>query len=164
MSTPPKEKLEIRINSIDYSGSIVDGPGVRTILFVQGCLQRCEGCHNQSTWDIEGGQLRSIEEIVQELKEKCSNKKITISGGEPLLQYPAILELVKKLPNFNMALYTGYEFEDVPKEILPYLKYIKVGRFEKESRTTITPFIGSGNQKFIDLKAGGDKAFEINTV
>ena len=143
--------MKIVINTIDYSGSIVDGPGIRTVLFVQGCIRRCEECHNPSTWNVEEGIELDVEEIIQKLKEKCINKKVTISGGEPLLQFPAVLELVKNLENFNIVLYTGFELEEVPREILKYINYIKVGRYIKKIRTTILPFIGSKNQKFIKI-------------
>ena len=151
--------MKIVINSIDYSGSIVDGPGIRTVLFVQGCKRKCEDCHNPSTWDIDKGKKFDIEDIVEDLRKKCLNKKLTISGGEPLLQYPAILELVKSLDDFNIILYTGFEFDYVPKDILHYLEYIKVGKYIKEKRSTIIPFMGSNNQKFIELR--GEK-IEIN--
>ncbi|KKM05970.1 hypothetical protein LCGC14_1748740 [marine sediment metagenome] len=144
--------MKIVINSIDYGGSIVDGPGLRTVLYIQGCKRRCEECHNPSTWDIEGGIELDVEEIVKELNEKCINKKITISGGEPLLQFLAVLKLVKKLKDFNIVLYTGFDIEEIPEEILKYIKYIKVGKYIKEKRTTILPFIGSKNQKFIKLR------------
>lgn len=144
--------VKLNINSIDYRGSIVDGPGVRTVLFVQGCTRRCEGCHNPNTWNMYSGKRITIEDLVKELNEKCINRKITISGGEPLLQYPAVLNLVKSLTNFDIAVYTGFDFEDVPSEILKYLNYIKVGSFRKEEMSTIIPYIGSKNQKFITLK------------
>ena len=144
--------MKININSIDYSGSIVDGPGVRTVLFVQGCEKHCKGCHNPSTWDKNQGTLIDIEDIINELREKCHNKKLTISGGEPLLQYDVILELVLQIQDFDIALYTGLELSDVPTKILKYIKYIKVGRYIKDKHTTITPYIGSTNQKFIQLK------------
>ncbi len=63
------------------------------------------------------------------------------------------------LDDFNIVLYTGSEFDDIPKEIFQYLDYIKVGEYVKEKRSTIIPFMGSNNQKFIKLK--GEK-FEIN--
>lgn len=151
--------MKIVINSIDYSGSIVDGPGIRTVLFVQGCKRKCEDCHNPSTWDIDKGKEFDIEDIVEDLRKKGLNKKLTISGGEPLLQYLAILELVKSLDDFNIVLYTGFEFDDVPKEILHYLDYIKVGKYIKEQRSTIISFMGSNNQKFIELRGG---KIEIN--
>lgn len=153
--------MNIRINKIKYLGSIVDGPGVRTVLFVQGCNRGCEECHNPSTWDFEGGNKVNVVDLVKELNERCINKKLTITGGEPILQYAAILELVKSLTNFNIVIYTSFKYEDVPPEILKYIDYIKVGLFIKEKRTTIMPYIGSKNQKFISLK-GKDKLNENN--
>lgn len=148
--------MEMRINSIDYSGSIVDGPGIRTVLYLQGCHQHCEGCHNPGTWDINGGKKVTIDSLVEEILDKSMTKKITISGGEPLLQVEAVLELSKKLKskNFNITLYTGYELEHVPNEILEYLDYIKVGRYEKDKRSTTVDYIGSTNQRFIKLRGG----------
>jgi anaerobic ribonucleoside-triphosphate reductase activating protein len=151
--------VKLIINSIDYRGSIVDGPGIRTVLFLQGCEQKCPDCHNPSTWDIKNGKGLCTDEIAEDLRKNCLNKKLTISGGEPLLQFPAVLNLVKKLDDFNIVLYTGFEFKDVPKEILQYIDYIKVGNYIKEQRSTIIPFIGSKNQKFIELKSGKN---EIN--
>ncbi|MHA2143120.1 MAG: 4Fe-4S single cluster domain-containing protein [Candidatus Thorarchaeota archaeon] len=145
--------MEITINSIDYSGSIVDGPGIRTVLFVQGCKQRCRDCHNPSTWDINAGKTVPVNELVSELQSKSKNRKLTISGGEPLLQVPAVLELVRALDDFNIVLYTGFEIEDVPKELLDHLDYIKVGSYDKEKHCTTVDYIGSMNQRFINLRS-----------
>ncbi len=144
--------MKLNINTIDFRGSIVDGPGVRTVLFTQGCNRRCKGCHNPSTWDKERGKWIEIKEIIKQLREECKNQKLTISGGEPLLQIEGILTLIKNLPDFNITLYTGYSIEEVPKELLNHLNYIKVGPYEEEKKTTIIPYIGSTNQKFINLK------------
>ncbi len=143
--------MEITINSIDYSGSIVDGPGIRTVLFVQGCQQRCEGCHNRSTWDINAGLTVPVSELASELQSRSLNRKLTISGGEPLLQAPAVLELVTALDDFNIVLYTGFELEDVPKKLTDHLDYIKVGNYDKEKFCTTIDYVGSTNQRFIDL-------------
>jgi len=142
------------INSIDYTGSIVDGPGIRTVLFVQGCDHQCIGCHNEDTWDIAKGRSVSINSLVNEFRENVSNKKLTISGGEPLLQYSVVLELLKKLKDFNVVLYTGFEFENVPSEILNYLDYIKVGKYISNKRCTTIPYVGSSNQRFICIGRG----------
>jgi anaerobic ribonucleoside-triphosphate reductase activating protein len=144
--------MKIVLNSIDYTSSVVDGPGIRTLLFVQGCELRCPGCHNISTWDIRKGMIVDTEDLIAELRTKVLNKKLTISGGEPLMQYRAVHELVQGLVDFDIALYTGFELEDVPKEILEYLRYIKVGKFIQEKRSTIIPYVGSSNQNFIDLR------------
>lgn len=144
--------MKIVINSINYSGSIVDGPGIRTVVYLQGCEQRCLGCHNPNTWDIGKGISMDTHDLVKTLQVNVINKKLTISGGEPLQQYSAILEVLKGLPDFNIVLYTGFEFEDVPKEILKHVHYIKAGKYIHEKRCTDISYIGSTNQKFINLK------------
>ncbi len=143
--------MNIRINSIDYRGSIVDGPGIRTVLFVQGCKQRCNSCHNPSTWDLNAGESVSVADLADEIRTKSPNKNLTISGGEPLLQVPAVLELIKLLNDFNIVMYTGYELEEVPDEILPYIDYLKVGKYDKEKHCTTIAYIGSENQQFINI-------------
>ena len=149
--------MKLNINSIDFQGSIVDGPGIRTVIFLQGCNRRCDGCHNPDTWDIKKGNQVEIDDLINELNSKCLNKKITISGGEPLLQYIGVLHLVKQLPEYNIVLYTGFDLNEVPHEILNYLDYIKVGPYQKDKRTTIEPYIGSRNQKFLKLNKKGKK-------
>ena len=143
----------MRINSIRYNNSVVDGPGIRTVLFMQGCDLHCKGCQNRSTWDIEKGKKVDIAELVNELKKKVFNKKITISGGEPLMQEEALIELVTKLNdlNFDIALYTGHTKDEVPSEIIQKLKYLKTGNFIQELKTTIKPFVGSENQIFEEV-------------
>lgn len=132
--------------------SLCDGYGYRTVLFLQGCNLRCPGCQNPSTWDINKGTLIDVKELASILREKCFNKKLTISGGEPLLQTESLLELLEKLKDFDLCLYTGHELGEVPQKILKYLKYIKVGSFKKELKTTLKPFVGSTNQEFIEVK------------
>ena len=142
----------LRINSIMNNPSLCDGYGYRTVLFLQGCNLRCPGCQNPSTWDINKGMLIDVIELADILRKKCFNKKLTISGGEPLLQTEPLIELLKELQDFDLCLYTGHEFEEVPEEILKYLKYIKVGSFKEELKTTIKPFVGSINQQFLEVK------------
>ena len=143
----------MRVNSIIYNNSHVDGPGIRTVLFMQGCNLHCKGCHNKSTWDINKGIERDIDDLVEELNKNVFNKKITISGGEPLFQKDALVELIDKLydKGFDIALYTGHIREDVPEEIIPKLKYLKTGQFVEELKTTIKPFVGSSNQIFEEV-------------
>ena len=87
------------IHSIETCGT-VDGPGIRYVIFTQGCLLRCQFCHNADTWEIGTGNQMSVEEIMNDLEGylpfiKASNGGITVSGGEPLLQIPFLLELFK---------------------------------------------------------------------
>lgn len=98
------------------------------------------------------GKSVPVSELANEIRNKSISRKLTISGGEPLLQTPAILELVKELDDFDIVLYTGYELEDVPKELLDHLDCIKVGKYEKNKRCTTVDYAGSTNQRFIPLR------------
>ncbi len=121
-------------------------------MYLQGCNTRCDGCHNQTTWDINNGISIDVESLANELIAKITNKKLTISGGEPLMQQKAIIELLRLLKGFSIALYTSKQLKDVPKELKAKLDYIKVGKFNIDKITTVMPYIGSSNQKFIYLK------------
>lgn len=144
----------MRINSIRYNNSVVDGPGIRTVLFMQGCDLHCKGCQNQSTWDINKGKEIDVNDLVDKLNKKVFNKKITISGGEPLMQKEALIELVSQLNDlgFDIVLYTGHQKEDVPSILMKKIKYLKTGSFIQELKTTIDPFVGSKNQVFEEIK------------
>ena len=141
----------IYINSIMKNPSLCDGLGYRTVLFLQGCDLQCIGCQNKSTWDLTKGIKKDVKVLAQELREKCFNKELTISGGEPLMQTSALRELLEELKDLDLCLYTGHELNEVPQSILTYLKYIKVGRFVQELRTTTKPFVGSSNQRFMEV-------------
>ena len=88
-----------RVHSIE-TGSAVDGPGLRTVVFLQGCPLRCKFCHNPDTWDFSGGQERSAEEIAQtalRLKRFYGLKGgVTFSGGEPLAQPELLHDIAKR--------------------------------------------------------------------
>ena len=144
----------MRINSIRYNNSVVDGPGIRTVLFMQGCDLHCKGCQNKSTWNINKGIEIDVDDLINELNKKVFNKKITISGGEPLMQKEALIELINKLSNlgFDIALYTGHQKEDVPIILIEKIKYLKTGNFIQKLKTTIKPFVGSENQVFEEVK------------
>lgn len=88
------------IHSIETLGT-VDGPGIRYVIFTQGCLLRCQFCHNADTWEIGTGKVVSVPEIMDDLMSylpfiQASGGGITVSGGEPLLQIPFLLELFKE--------------------------------------------------------------------
>ena len=148
--------MTIRVNSIVYNKSVVDGPGIRTVVFLQGCDIHCNGCHNPLTWDPNGGVDYDLNDLVHELDEKSFNKKITISGGEPLLQTEAVSDLLDKLDGFDVCLYTGRDISEIPESILSKLSYVKYGPYCEEHRCTNVPFIGSTNQTFVALR-GSEK-------
>jgi pyruvate formate lyase activating enzyme len=88
------------VHSIETFGT-VDGPGIRYVIFLQGCLLRCQFCHNADTWEIGTGKQMSVEEIMHDLTSylpfiDASDGGITVSGGEPLLQISFLLELFKE--------------------------------------------------------------------
>lgn len=146
--------MDIVINSIKYNNSLVDGPGIRTIIFMQGCNLHCKGCQNKSTWDINKGIKLDIDELVDNLINKSINKKITISGGEPLLQLDSLKYLIYKLNEnrFDITLYTGHEKSNVPLDIINNIKYLKTGSFKEELKTSIKPYVGSSNQIFEEVE------------
>ena len=144
--------MVVYINSIKFNRSLVDGPGVRTVVFFQGCDLHCKGCQNPSTWEMKNGTEMTTEELVMILKKEVINKKVTFSGGEPLMQVDALINIVKKLEGFDIAVYTGREFEEVPQELLDNITYIKTGSFKEELKSTVKPYVGSTNQEFRRVK------------
>ena len=146
------EENYVYINSISENESLVDGPGLRTVVYFQGCTRACPGCHNPSTWSLSCGKRFSLDELIQTLENKAKNKKVTLSGGDPLLQSKALLKLLRRMQEYDVCLYTGGEENDVPEELKKLLRYLKVGPYEKSKRTTTTPFVGSTNQVLIDLR------------
>lgn len=95
------ENLTGRIHSFETLGA-VDGPGIRFVLFMQGCPLRCKYCHNRDTWDLKGGKEYTVDEIFSKiLRYKnyfiTSNGGVTVSGGEPLLQPDFLIELFTRL-------------------------------------------------------------------
>lgn len=100
-----KNDLDLRyyakVHSIESFGT-VDGPGIRFVLFLQGCNLQCKYCHNRDTWDINNGEYKSLDEIFERImhyKNYIKNGGVTCTGGEPLLQFPFLIELFKKLKN-----------------------------------------------------------------
>jgi len=98
--------MEGRIHSVETSG-MVDGPGIRYVIFTQGCLLRCQYCHNPDSWDREAGKLESVSSLIEDIKKytpymKHSNGGVTVSGGEPLLQLDFLIELFKELKKLGI--------------------------------------------------------------
>lgn len=148
-----KSEEKIRLNTIAPC-SVCDGPGIRMVLFLQGCQKRCRGCHNPATWDTDGGQVWQITKLVEYVCKNAPTKRITISGGEPLEQADALYGFLLALDSknsFDTALYTSYEITEIPPKIIEHLDYIKTGPYIEELRTTVIPFVGSSNQRFYKL-------------
>lgn len=96
-----------KVHSIESFGT-VDGPGIRFTLFLQGCHLQCKYCHNRDTWDINGGEYKSVDEIFEKIKKYKnyivpSGGGVTVTGGEPLLQVKFLIELFKKLKSEGIS-------------------------------------------------------------
>ena len=144
--------------------SVVDGAGVRTTVFFQGCDFHCVGCHNGTTHDKNGGTLTSALDIYREIYGSKLAGGVTFSGGEPFLQEEALLALVKvcKAKGRNIVIYTGHEAEELltvcsaekarlRREILKYVDTVITGRFVQELKTAEKPFVGSSIQEIYEL-------------
>ena len=155
--------------------SIVDGPGIRFVVFTQGCSHRCPGCHNPQTHDPEGGNWISTDRLLEEIGKNPMLKGVTFSGGEPFEQPGPLAELTRGILDMGLDLisYSGYTFEELLQmgEEDPDLRYILEncrmiidGRFQEDKKTLALPFRGSTNQRLVDvqasLKAGETVVFE----
>lgn len=138
--------------------SLVNGPGVRYVLFCQGCNHHCFGCQNPDTWSLDGGTDVSVESIYEEISKIKYLDGITLSGGDPLLQYESLIQLLTELKplNLNIWCYTGFTYNEVlnspMKKILPLLDVLVDGRFELDKKLENLLYRGSTNQKIIDVK------------
>ncbi len=151
----------IRLSGI-IEESIVDGPGIRYVIFTQGCLKRCYQCHNEETHALDGGYEQKLDEIVEAWRKNPLIKGITLSGGEPFLQADQCLHLIKKAKetNLNVIIYSGYYYEELLKfpspsikQILDQSDYLIDGPFEYRLKNLNLLFRGSTNQRIIDLQA-----------
>ena len=129
--------MNIRIAG-EISESIVDGPGIRYVVFTQGCPHHCVGCHNPETHDFDKGTSIDVDEISSRFAKHPYMSGLTISGGEPFAQKSAILSLIKGFKNIfpkkNILIYTGYTFEQLKafadpeiNEILSLADYLDYG-------------------------------------
>lgn len=155
----------IRVQNIMHS-SAVDGTGFRDVLFVNYCPHKCEGCHNQQTWDYENGTDMTVQEVFDSLTES-SITNVTFSGGEPFCQPKALTNLAKMLKGVGKTIwaYSGFTFEQLmskpeTKELLELCDVLVDGKFIKAEAKLNMRFKGSENQRIIDVK----KSLEQNKV
>lgn len=148
--------------------SVVDGTGIRVVVFLQGCNLRCDGCHNPSLQPMEGGREISEEEMVDLILASVTalHRGVTFSGGEPTLQADSLFKVISMLkarePRLDIWVYTGRVFEEVKD--LPVMKLIDVlvdGPFIKARKTMTLPFRGSSNQRIIDVQKSLASGFVV---
>ncbi len=148
---------------LDLSGivsdSIVDGPGIRTTIFSQGCPHHCKGCHNPETWEFGTGTQTEEERLLQIVLENPLCRGVTFSGGEPFAQAEGFSKLAKLLKEkgYEVASYSGYTFEqllsgtDAQRELLRNIDILIDGPFLLKERSLELSFRGSKNQRILDV-------------
>ena len=155
--------MKIRLAGEMITDSIVDGEGIRSVIWCQGCIHNCLGCHNPETHPFDGGFLKDVSEICDEIASLEFQDGITLSGGDPFCQVNACLEIAKFCQGIglNVWCYTGYKIEDLlkrskkEKNIKEFLENIDVlvdSPFILELKSYNVPFRGSSNQRLIDSK------------
>lgn len=139
-------------------GTSVDGPGLRTSIYIAGCNHHCPQCHNPHTWDFNAGKEMTVEEIMEVIE--CNGFNVTLTGGDPLFSIPQIAPLVKAVneAGYTIWLYTGYTFEQALRlpgfeTLLPLLEAVVDGPFDNDLRDITLPFRGSSNQRVIDVRS-----------
>lgn len=141
--------------------SIVDGPGIRTTFFAQGCPHRCPGCHNPETWTFEGGTAMDPETALRAVRSNPLCRGVTFSGGEPFAQAEGFAALARALRErgFEVASYSGYTFEQLlngtpaQRELLSTIDVLIDGPFLLAERSLELVFRGSRNQRILDVPA-----------
>lgn len=156
-----KEEV-IRLSGL-INDSIVDGPGIRFVVFTQGCPHHCPGCHNEHTWDFSGGQDYKISEVIRQIEANPILKGVTFSGGEPFMQSDKCVLIAEHVRQrgLDVVAYTGFTLEELmklaekDKNIMDFLLLIDIlidGRFDISKRDLTLKYVGSSNQRVIDLK------------
>lgn len=151
------DNLSIQIVDI-VPGTSVDGPGLRTSIYVAGCRHHCAECHNPQTWDFSAGTPMTVSEIMAVVEENGFN--VTLTGGDPLYSIPQLLPLMKEIHDagYSIWLYTGFTFEQAlqlpgASELLQYVEAVVDGQFEIDKRDISLLFRGSSNQRIIDVQS-----------
>ena len=152
--------MKIRLAADLQTDSIVDGLGIRTVIWTQGCSHNCPNCHNPGTHDFNGGELVDIEDVIEVIEDLSGQDGVTFSGGDPMFQPKQCALLAKKIHELGMNVwaYTGFTFEELlekgSKDTLEFLSEIDVlidGKFEPSKKSLDLQFRGSSNQRIIDV-------------
>lgn len=152
--------MKIRLASELTRDSVVDGPGLRTVLWCQGCGHACPECHNPATHDMAAGRDFDTAALIEELLAIEWQSGVTFSGGEPMLQAKACSQIAQALKahNINVWCYSGFTFEELLaqpacREFLQYIDVLVDGRFLPAQKSYDLAFRGSANQRIIDVPA-----------
>ena len=156
--------MKIQIAGI-MKESIVDGPGIRLVIFTQGCPHHCRGCHNPKTWNLTGGITMDTNDFEKYLTNPLLTG-ITLSGGEPFIQQDACIKLADAAHGRGLTVwcYTGYIFEQIKNvrnyaggRLIDHVDVLVDGKFEQDKKSLNLLFRGSSNQRIIDVKKSMDR-------
>lgn len=142
------------------SDSIVDGPGIRTTVFSQGCPHHCPGCHNPETWAFGCGTKLPVEAVMEIVQSNPLCRGVTFSGGEPFAQAEPFAKLASLLKEkgYEIASYSGYTFEELlrgteaQRKLLSSIDILIDGRFILAEKSLEIAFRGSKNQRILDVQ------------
>jgi len=148
--------------------SIVDGPGLRFVVFTQGCTHCCPGCHNEETQPLDGGQEVPIQEVIADMNANPLTDGLTLSGGEPMLQPEACRALAAAAHErgLNVWCYTGFLFEQLledPRQraLLDEVDVLIDGPFLLSRKSLTLKWRGSDNQRVLDVKKSLDQGAAV---
>lgn len=129
------------------SCSLVNGEGIRYVVFLQGCANHCNGCQNPDTWDFGGGEVWTPEDLAEDIRRHKYIDGITLSGGDPMYQKESCVELLRLLPEMNVWVYTGFEWEEIADtELAQMADVVVTGPFVEELKCEGKMY-GSSNQE-----------------
>ncbi|MFI3115684.1 MAG: anaerobic ribonucleoside-triphosphate reductase activating protein [Clostridia bacterium] len=150
--------MQVLVNGI-IKESIVDGPGMRYVIFTQGCPHFCKGCHNPETHAFDKGYYLKFSDILDYIKKDPLNDGVTLSGGEPMMQAEILVPLAREIKNLgkSIMIYSGFTYEEIitkphMKELLSYCDILVDGKFIEEQKSLLLTFRGSTNQRVIDVQ------------
>lgn len=152
--------MQIRLAGL-VGESIVDGPGYRFAVFVQGCPHGCPGCHNPKTHDFAGGYEADTDEVIAKIGGNPLVRGVTLTGGEPMMQAKALREIAEaaREKGMNIWCYTGYTLEALLREqnpdrmrLLALVDVLVDGPYLSHERSLDLVYCGSKNQRLIDMK------------
>ncbi len=162
--------MQIRLSGPLEHDNIVNGYGLRAVLWTQGCPTHCKGCQNPETWDLNGGMLVEIDEVKQRLSEMKGQAGITFCGGEPFVQPEACKEIAdwcRQELGWNVWSFSGFTYEQIKEhggaawEFLKSLDALIDGPFIQKEKDLTLKFRGSRNQRLLHLEPGTGKILQI---
>ena len=162
--------MTVRILDIIFE-TMVDGVGLRTSVYFAGCKHYCKGCHNPQSWDMNGGYEVTIDYLLDLIKDD-EFADVTFSGGDPLYQCDAVTELARRIKeetDKTIWCYTGFAYEEILenewlKQILPYIDVLVDGPFVENLKTDEISFVGSSNQRKLNLVGGVVASPDIQVI